>query len=154
MNIIDVPINELKPSEYNPRAMTSKEAADLTASIERFGMVEPIVVNKYKGRENVIIGGHQRYFVCKKLDWKSMPVMYVNLDGEKERELNLRLNKNVGHWDWGMLANFDMDVLESVGFYKKKIEAVIHKLDKAEGAKVKMENIETTNKCPKCKHEW
>lgn len=154
MKVIDVPIGELKPSEYNPRAMSSKEVADLTASIEKFGMVEPIVVNKHKGRENVIIGGHQRYFICKKLGWKSMPVVYVDLDEERERELNLRLNKNVGHWDWDMLANFDMKVLEGVGFDIKEIEAITHKFSEIKEMEIDMDNVKTKNVCPKCKYEW
>lgn len=154
MKVVDVPIGKLKPSEYNPRAMSSKEVADLTASIEKFGMVEPIVVNKHKGRENVIVGGHQRYFICKKLSWGSMPVVYVDLDEERERELNLRLNKNVGHWDWDMLANFDMKVLEDVGFDIKEIEAITHKFGEIEEMEIDMDNVKTKNICPKCKYEW
>lgn len=50
----------LKPSEYNPREpMGEKDRADLRASLERFGCVEPLVVNTFPGRENVLVGGHQ-----------------------------------------------------------------------------------------------
>jgi ParB-like chromosome segregation protein Spo0J len=65
LEIIEVSIKELKPAEYNPREMTEEETEELNESLERFGMVEPIVVNKAAGRENVIIGGHQRYELIK-----------------------------------------------------------------------------------------
>ena len=48
MEIIEVNINDLKPAEYNPRAMTTKEAKDLGESLMQFDLVEPLVVNKGK----------------------------------------------------------------------------------------------------------
>jgi ParB-like chromosome segregation protein Spo0J len=40
-----VDIDDLKPSEYNPRKWTEKEINDLKESIKRFGIVDPLVVN-------------------------------------------------------------------------------------------------------------
>jgi len=118
MQVKEIKLKELKPAEYNPRAMTEKEAKDLRNSLDKFGMVEPIIVNMAKGRENVIIGGHQRYFLLKEMGKETIPVVYVNLPNLKdEQELNLRLNKNNGHWDFDMLANtFDVDKLLELGF--------------------------------------
>ena len=125
MEIIQVKIEELKPAEYNPRALTEKEAKDLKESILRFGMVEPIVVNGAKDRKNVIIGGHQRFYICKELGWKDIPVVYVNIpDIAKEQELNLRLNKNLGHWDFDLLANFDEKMLLDVGFAPMELDEI------------------------------
>lgn len=117
IKIVWVDIDELVPSEYNPRKATKKEWQDLENSISRFGIVEPLVVNSAPERKNIIIGGHFRYEVAKKLGIKKLPVVYVNIpDLNKEMELNLRLNKNTGHWDWDMLANFDEQLLYDVGF--------------------------------------
>ncbi len=116
MQVVQVNINDLKPAEYNPRQMTKAQAKHLEESIKRFDLVEPIVVNNNPERMNVIIGGHQRYNICKKLGRETMPVVYVDLDETKEKELNLRLNKNLGEWNWDMLANFDEALLEDVGF--------------------------------------
>ena len=96
MEIVKVKINELKAAEYNPRKMSEKEVQDLTDSIKEFGLVEPIVVNNYPGRENIIVGGHQRFNIAKQEGFTEMPVVYVSLDEKKEKELNLRLNKNLG----------------------------------------------------------
>ncbi len=117
MEVKQVNINDLKPSEYNPRRLTEKQAKHLEESIKKFGMVEPIIVNKHPGREQIVVGGHQRLNICKKLGWTEMPVIYVDLDEAKEKELNLRLNHNLGEFDWDLLANhFDEAMLEDVGF--------------------------------------
>lgn len=117
-----VNITDLIPAEYNPRAMTEAEAKQLATSLDSFGLVEPLVVNGAKERMNVIIGGHQRYNILKMMGEEKAPVVYVTIpDIEKEKELNLRLNKNSGHFDWDLLADIDIELLENVGFTPKEI---------------------------------
>lgn len=130
LKISYVPVNDLKPAEYNPRKATEKQWNDLDSSIDEFGLVDPLVVNNAKGRENVIIGGHFRLRVAKEQGIKTVPVVYVNIsDSKKERELNLRLNKNLGDWDYSMLANFQEFELKQAGFDSFEIDNVL----KAEG---------------------
>ena len=126
MQIEQVNPKGLKPAEYNPRQMTEKQAKDLTQSIKEFGLVDPIIVNNFKGRENVVIGGHQRLKIALQEDFKTVPVVYVSLPIEKERELNLRLNKNNGEWDWDLLANFDEDMLKDVGFESEELDKMFN----------------------------
>ena len=117
MQIVYRKIEELKPADYNPRRLTELEHKELTKSLQRFGFAEPIVINSAVGRENVIIGGHQRLMIAKELGIVDIPCVEVNLPIDKERELNLRLNKNVGEWDFEELANnFDLELLRDVGF--------------------------------------
>lgn len=115
--VVMVEAATLNPAPYNPRRMTEKQVADLRASIEQFGLVDPLVVNNAPGRENVVVGGHMRLRVAQMLGHTQVPVVYVTLDEERERELNLRLNKNTGEWDWDVLANeYELPVLSRVGF--------------------------------------
>ena len=115
--IIHRDINSLIFAEYNPRQLTKDQYQNLKDSISRFGLVDPIIVNKNKERKNIIIGGHQRVKVAKDMDIEFVPVLEVDLTYEKERELNIRLNKNTGEWDMDNLANFfDMDELIDWGF--------------------------------------
>ena len=117
MKIKQIPIGDLKSAEYNPRRLTDKQFKDLRESISRFGAVEPAVVNQFPGREFVIIGGHQRIRVAKSLGMQAYPCFEVSLDEEKERELNVRLNKNTGEFDMDALANFfETDQLLEWGF--------------------------------------
>lgn len=121
--IRQVKISELNPAPYNPRRWSEDAIRDLTESIKRFGMVDPLVVNEAEGRKNVVIGGHFRLKVVKDLGWEEVPVVYVNIpDIEREKELNLRLNKNLGAWDWELLKEFDEDLLKDVGFSDVEIE--------------------------------
>ena len=110
INITYLDVAVLKPSEYNPRTWDDVLLAKLTDSISRFGFVDPLIVNGAHSRKNIIIGGHFRYEVARKLKIKKIPVVYVNItDIEKEKELNLRLNRNIGQWDWETYKNLLLD---------------------------------------------
>ena len=76
MKVIEVPLQDLKEAEYNPRQMTEKQVKDLTESIKQFGLVDPIIVNNHKGRKNVVVGGHQRLKIASILGLKTIPVVY------------------------------------------------------------------------------
>ena len=61
----------------------------------------------------------------KELGIKTVPVVYISLpDIEKEKELNIRLNKNVGEFDWGLLAKFDEGFLTDIGFSSEELDDI------------------------------
>ncbi len=125
LNIQQVGIAALKPATYNPRKWSESAIEQLSQSIKNFGMVDPIIVNGALERKNIVIGGHFRLKVAKDLGYKEVPVVYVNIpDIEKERELNLRLNRNLGDWDYELLANFDESLLETVGFGSEELDEI------------------------------
>lgn len=120
-----VPVNQLKDCGYNPRKWDDQAVRNLTESIERFGMIDPIIVNSAPGRENIIIGGHFRWYVAKLLKMEKVPVVFIFIpDLEKEKELNLRLNKNTGEFNWEILADFDQSLLEDVGFSSQEMDEI------------------------------
>jgi hypothetical protein len=82
-------LSELKPADYNPRVISDRALAGLGASMDRFGMVEPIVWNRRSGR---IVGGHQRLKVMVSRGIEETEVMEVDLDEVGEKALNLALN--------------------------------------------------------------
>lgn len=133
MNIVKVNINDLKFADYNPRKWSDEAIDNLKKSIQKFGIVDPIIVNKNKDRNNIIVGGHFRCKIAKDLEIQEVPVVYVDLDLEKERELNLRLNKNLGEWDYDALANFDKDLLKDVGWDDVFIDKMFFNLGMSEG---------------------
>jgi len=120
-----VPTFELHPASYNPRRQNAEATAQLKESVRRFGLVDPIVVNVAPNRKNIIIGGHFRWKVAKEMGIKEVPVVYIRIpDIEKERELNLRLNRNIGEWDWNLLAKFDEEFLSGIGFSSEELDEV------------------------------
>lgn len=110
-------VSELKPSDYNPRKMTPQEKKDIERSIEGFGRVVPLVINT-GSRANMLIGGHQRWKIYseKKIEKVDVMVPSRELTFEEEQELNLRLNKNLGSWDYDLLQDMDLELLLDVGF--------------------------------------
>lgn len=118
-------VKELNPATYNPRKWSDDAIAQLTDSIKSFGLVDPILVNGSPDRKNVVIGGHFRLKVAKDLGIKEVPVVYVDIpDIEREKELNVRLNKNLGDWDYELLAEFDETLLSTIGFDSEEIDAI------------------------------
>jgi len=109
MEIVNIKIDKLKPAEYNPRLdlqPEDKEYQDIKRSIVEFGLVEPLVINE----DMVIIGGHQRLKVLKDLNFTTIPCITVDLDKQKEKMLNIALNKISGDWDRAKLK----DILEEL----------------------------------------
>ncbi|MFA5106755.1 MAG: DNA methyltransferase [Patescibacteria group bacterium] len=120
-----VDVNELKPSEYNPRVWDKQAIHDLTESIKRYGLVEPLLCNGASSRRNIVIGGHFRLKIAKDLGIETAPVVYVNIpDIEKEKELNLRLNKNTGAFDLDLLATLDERFLADIGFSSEELDDI------------------------------
>lgn len=115
----------LKPADYNPRKWSDDAIKQLSESIKRFGLVDPFIVNSAENRKNIVIGGHFRLKVAMDLGFADVPVVYLNIpDLEKEKELNLRLNKNTGEWDWSLLADLDSAFLDSVGFSSEELDQI------------------------------
>lgn len=116
-SIVYISAQELRPADYNPRKWDEAAAKQLTESIKRFGLIDPIIVNGASKRKNIVIGGHFRLEVGKRLGIEKVPVVYVNIPNlQKEKELNLRLNRNTGEWDFELLKSFNVELLLDVGF--------------------------------------
>lgn len=125
LNIVYVPINDLNPSAYNPRKWNESQITALKESITRFGLVDPVLCNSSSERNNIVIGGHFRLKVAKELGFKEMPVVYIDIpDIEKEKELNVRLNKNLGEFDFELLKDFGETFLEDVGFNSEELDTI------------------------------
>jgi DNA modification methylase len=120
-----VPTSDLRPSEYNPRKWNQEQKETLKESIQKYGLVDPILVNSAPGREGVLIGGHFRLEVAKELGIAEVPVVYLNIpDLEREKELCIRLNKNTGEFDWDLLAKFDESFLAEIGFSSEELDDI------------------------------
>lgn len=98
MNIQKISIEKLKPAEYNPRKDLKPEDEEyqkIKKSLIEFGYVAPVIVNS----DMTVIGGHQRLKVLKELGYTEIECNVVNLDKDKEKALNIALNKITGEWD-------------------------------------------------------
>ena len=104
MELQKLAIERLIPAEYNPRKDLKpgdSEYEKLKRSIEQFGYVEPVIWNKTTGR---VVGGHQRLKVLIDMGITEVDCVVVELSEEKEKALNIALNKISGEWDKEKLA--------------------------------------------------
>nr|DAG12441.1 MAG TPA: adenine specific DNA methyltransferase [Caudoviricetes sp.] len=95
---------DLLPADYNPRKDLKPGDAEyekLKRSIEQFGYVEPVIWNKTTGR---VVGGHQRLKVLMDMGLTKVDCVVVEMDEDKEKALNIALNKISGDWDKDKLA--------------------------------------------------
>lgn len=106
MKIVKRKIKDLIRAEYNPRKITKVQFQDLKDGIVEFGLVEPLVINENPERKNIIVGGHQRLKIWEELGNKEVDCSIVNLPLDKERKLNIKLNKNGGTFDDDLLQEF------------------------------------------------
>ena len=140
MLVKTLPINELKPADYNPRKNLKPgdpEYDKLKRSLAEFGYVEPVIYNHTTGR---IVGGHQRVKVLADLGHDTVDCVVVELDETREKALNVALNKISGEWDQDKLALLiaDLDAsdfdAELTGFDDDEIAQLIGSLDEGEVA--------------------
>ena len=115
-------ISDLKPFEGNPRKATEKEIKDLTKSLEKFNLADPLIINT----NNEVIGGNFRLRLLKQKGIKEIDVRVPSrtLTREEAEELNLRLNKNLGLWDNEILANFSEELLKEVGWSGEELDDI------------------------------
>ncbi len=115
MDILKIPAEKLKPSKYNPRKDLKPgdpEYEKLRRSIEEFGYVEPVIWNKRTGN---IVGGHQRYKVLVALGYTDVDCVVLDIDEQKEKALNVALNKISGEFDIPLLTDLLKDI-DASGF--------------------------------------
>lgn len=110
MVIEKIPMEKLIPADYNPRKDLKPGDAEyekLKRSIKEFGYVEPIIWNKTTGN---VVGGHQRLKVLLADGVKEIDCVVVEFDSEKEKALNIALNKVSGEWDRDKLTALISDL--------------------------------------------
>lgn len=99
MNIQTLKLSQLKAAAYNPRKISDRALERLEKSIDAFGLVEPIIVNKRSGF--TVVGGHQRLKILEKRGASTVECVVVDLPPGREKLLNVALNNPnlAGTWD-------------------------------------------------------
>ena len=121
-------LSDLKAADYNPRKALTPEDSEyqkIKRSIEEFGYVDPIIINE----DGTIIGGHQRCTVLKDLGYEEVDVVVVSLDKQREKALNIALNKITGEWDELKLKDLLLDYdISLTGFESEELTNLVDRL--------------------------
>lgn len=142
-------VKDLKEYSKNPRKLSKNDYEHLSTSVSKFGLIDKPVVTK----EGQIIGGHQRKKILQKLGIKEVDCWVTDseLTDKDIEELNVRLNKNQGEWDYDVLANsFEQLDLLNWGFEATDLLG----LDKIEDSDIEEpEKPDRLKTCPHCGKE-
>ena len=100
MELIPLPITQLRPADYNPRVTLrpGDEAwGRLARSLDEFGLVQPLVWNRRTGN---LVAGHQRLEILRQRGATQVECIVVDLPIEREQALNVALNNRELMSDW------------------------------------------------------
>lgn len=130
MHIKKMKLSDLKTAEYNPRVDLKpgmQEYEKLKQSILEFGFVDPPIYNIQTGN---LVGGHQRVAVARELGlFNEIEVSVVNLPLNKEKALNVALNKISGQWDeeklYFLLNELDDEAVSLTGFDTEEVDSLL-----------------------------
>ena len=113
MNIITIPISEIKPYKNNPRLNDTAVPA-VANSIQEFGFRVPLLVD----RNNVVIAGHTRLKAALQLGMTDLPCIVADeLTPAQVKAYRLMDNKSSekSHWNEQLLAQ-EFETLSDSGF--------------------------------------
>ena len=113
MELIQIPLQQIKPYKRNAKRHSQKQIANVAESIKKYGFVQPLVI----GRNMEIVIGHCRYEAAKKLGLQDGPcVLADKLSGGEVKALRLIDNKlNESEWD-NELLNVELGALDALDF--------------------------------------
>lgn len=145
-----VKLIDVKMNPNNPRSI-GKEAMDgLRASFEKFGYVEPIVVNK---RTLHIIGGHQRYALLVESGATNAVMVMADLSPEDELAATITLNNPEIEGQWNDEAPdllHQLEMSDGSLFSNLRMDSLLASLEKAK----RSGGDDCDTECPCCGHRW
>ena len=146
----------MRPDPANPRRISDQELEALTRSIREFGLVDPIIARR---EDKTVIGGHQRLLAARRLGYKIVPVVLVDLTTEKAQLLNVALNKITGSFDQELLARLLSDLnqtpeidLTLSGFGDDELKKLLKSLDARE-KRERLEDFDLDAALEQCKSQ-
>jgi|GEM_PF-679233 len=128
MEVVEIKVADIRLPDWNPRYMPETEKAALRRSIEEYGFVEPVVVNRPTME---VLGGNQRVMVAREMGLDVVPAVIVELDVARAKALNVALNRIHGDWDMARLQALlaeiadDSTLLETTGFREDELEELL-----------------------------
>ena len=73
MDVVELPLEQIREAPWNPNQMDDAMVAHLCLSVERFGLVVPLVVRRIGKSSYETVGGAQRLSVLQSLGFTHAP---------------------------------------------------------------------------------
>ena len=142
MNLVDLPVDEIRFLPYNPNKMPDEKLQGLEASHKEWGVLQNVVVNDRRGKDwkadergKYVVAGEHRLKVAKRQKLTTYPVLVVSVGPVEEERMNLALN-NAGSYDPVLLGQLLREIqkakadLTVTGFVQGEIDLAIQELEK------------------------
>ncbi|TGK08807.1 ParB/RepB/Spo0J family partition protein [Leptospira fletcheri] len=104
----EISVGDIQPNPEQPRIFGREEVSDLTESMRRLGLIEPIVVRR-AGKKFQIVAGERRYQAAKILGWKSIAAVETDASEDRCYEMALAENekrKSLNPWEVGRAIQY------------------------------------------------
>jgi len=137
-SIEDIDVSEISPSEYAVRSAVER-VDELARSIQRLGLLQPIIVRANKVSFE-IIAGNRRFRACNMLGLKKVSCHIVELDDKSAFEVSLVENvqrntlnpieeglafrKYVHEFGWGGISELAQKISKSPSYISRRIKLV------------------------------
>ncbi|RLC93946.1 MAG: chromosome partitioning protein ParB [Chloroflexi bacterium] len=114
MHVVDFPLHQIREAPWNPNRMDEGMMARLRKSIQRYGVVENLVVRPLGDGIYEVLSGNQRLKVLMELGVETAPCVVVELDDAQARLLAQALNRIQGEDNLGLRAEAVRTILTSI----------------------------------------
>lgn len=126
--IADIEISKITPNPYQPRKHFDEEALnELSASIEKHGLIQPIIVVKSSNGGYTLIAGERRFRATKLLGRDSIKAIVANLEDQNLRELALIENIQRENLSPIELANSYKELIDEYKITQEALANIIKK---------------------------
>ncbi len=121
MKVVSLPIHSIFPNPAQPRKyFDSISLEELTASIEEFGVLQPISVRRVRGGYE-IIAGERRFRAAENAGLDTIPAIIMNIDEKKSALLALLENLQRDDLSFFEVAESYQNLIKSQGFTQEEI---------------------------------
>ena len=111
--VVTLRLSEIEPNRNQPRTSFDEDAlTELADSIQKHGLIQPIVVRPTSSGVYQIVAGERRWRACRMADLQEVPVVIKELDDQKYYEVALIEN----------LQREDLNAVEEAQGYKTLID--------------------------------
>ena len=113
MIVKNIPIGRLKPAQWNANRMDVRMRRHLERSLERFGLVQNLVVRRLEAGTYEVLAGNQRLEVLRRSGVETVACVVVDVVEGDARLLSQAMNAIHGDDDLGLRAEVVREILES-----------------------------------------
>ena len=129
--LIDVPVEQIDERRLPLRQRVALDRlADLMRSIQRYGLIEPVVVTPFEAGYRLVVG-RRRLEACRRLGMQSIPAIVRRMSEDRARELSYQSNLQIEPLNLADEVDFlrrmeifhlpDSDVAERLGMSSEEI---------------------------------